>query len=94
VNSISVVALSPYFLANDIILAEDQVEILSIPSSTKAAGLLLCKISSALKAGVNASFHKFLDITEQYGSIDSKNVTSAIRKRLLQLKSENKGNSL
>ena len=88
VTSLSAVALSPYFVKEKIISTADQSLIFSTPVQTTAASLLLSKISSALKAGINESFYKFLDITEQYGSIDSKNVITAIRKKL---KAENKG---
>ena len=88
VTSLSAVALSPYFVKEKIVSTADQSLIFSTPVQTTAASLLLSKISSALKAGINESFYKFLDITEQYGSIDSKNVITAIRKKL---KAENKG---
>ena len=88
VTSLSAVALSPYFVKEKIISTADQSLIFNTPVQTTAASLLLSKISSALKAGINESFYKFLDITEQYGSIDSKNVITAIRKKL---KAENKG---
>ena len=42
-------------------------------------------------SGFNEGFYKFLDITEQYGSDESKRVTTAIREKLLKLKSEDKG---
>ena len=87
VNSLPVETLSPYFVSDKIISPAEQLEISSVPSPIKAAGLLLIKISCALDAGITESFYKFLNITEKYGSIDSKTVTSAIRKRLLEMKS-------
>jgi len=91
VNSLSVETLSPYLISQNIIAPAEQIEILSVPSPIKAAGLLLCKISSALKAGITQDFYKFLDTAEQYGSIDGKVVITAIRMKLLELKSEDKG---
>ena len=91
VNTLSAKTLSPYFVAQGIILPANQEEISNVHSPTKAAGLLLCSISSALMSGYNEGFYKFLDITEQYGSDDSKRVTKAIRQKLLELKSEDKG---
>ena len=61
---------------------EDNSEILDISSHTKAAGLLLSKISSTLDAGITKTFYKFLDIVDQHGSSDSKTVANAIRKKL------------
>ena len=90
VNSLSVETLSPYLVSHNIIPAE-QMEILGVLSPIKAASLLLCKISSALKAGITQDFYKFLDTAEQYGSIDGKVVITAIRMKLLELKSEDKG---
>ena len=89
VNSLSAVALSPYFVQEKIISTADQSLIFNTPVQTIAASLLLSKISCALRAGINESFYKFLDITEQHGSIDSKTVITAIRKKL---KTEDKGN--
>ena len=60
------------------------MEICGVRSPIKAAGLLLSKISCALNAELTEDFYKFLDITEQYGSIDSKTVTTAIRKKLIK----------
>ena len=87
VNTLPVETLSPHFVAHNIILPAEQLEISSVPSPIKAAGLLLTKISYALDAGITKGFYKLLDINEQYGSIDSKTVTTAMRKRLLEVKS-------
>ena len=75
-------ALSPYFVAQNIISPEDQLEILSVTSPRKAASLLLSRISSAVEAGVNESFYRFLDIIEQHGNSDSKQIMLAIRREL------------
>ena len=91
VSSISARALSPYFVQQNIISPSDHLEIINATSSNKASGLLLSTISSALKANFTKIFYKFLDITEQYGSLDSANVIGTIRKKLLQLKSNDKG---
>ena len=91
VMSISAKALSPYFVQQNIISPLDQMEIWNATSPNKASGLLLNKISSALKAGFTTIFYKFLDITENHGSMDSVKVTGAIRKRLLELSSKYKG---
>ena len=61
---------------------EDGSEILEAPSNTKAAGFLLSKIFCALDAGITEAFYKFLDIVEQYGNIDSKNVMAVVRRKL------------
>ena len=87
VNSLSVDTLSPYFVSHNIITAAEQLEIFSVPSPIKAAGLLLNKISCALDAEITEDFYEFLDITEQFGSIDSKTVITAMRKKLLKMKS-------
>ena len=87
VNSLPVETLTPHFVSHKIISPAEQLEISSVPSPIKAAGLLLSKISCALDAGITESFYKYLNITEKYGSIDSKTVTTAIRKRLLEIKS-------
>ena len=87
VKSLSVETLSPYFVSHNIITAAEQLEIFSVPSPIKAAGLLLSKMSCALDAEITDDFYKFLDITEQYGSIDSKTVITAMRKKLLEIKS-------
>ena len=91
VSSISAVALSPYFVQQKIISPSEQLEIFNATSPNKASGLLLSKISSAIKAGFTKFFYKFLDVTEQHGSIDSAMVTGAIRKKLLEMKSKDKG---
>lgn len=88
VSSLSAKALSPHFVTQKIISPEEQLEIFSITSSRKAASMLLSKISVALKVGSNEGFYKLLDITEQHGSIDSKNVTLAVRRKLSELTSE------
>ena len=87
VNSLPVETLSPYFVAHNIISPAEQLKILSVPSPIEAAGLLLSKISCALDAGITESFYQFLDIIDRYGSIDSKTVTTAMRKKLLEMKS-------
>jgi len=91
VNSLSAKTLSPYFVAEEIISIADQSLISNAVIETVAASLLLSNVSSALKAGIVESFYKFLEITEQHGNIDSKNVISAIRKKLQELKSKDKG---
>ena len=87
VNTLPVTTLSPHFVSHNIILPAEQLEISSVPSPIKAAGLLLSKISCALDAGITEGFYNFLEINEQYGSIDSKTVNTAMRKRLLEMKS-------
>ena len=92
VTSISAVALSPYFVQQNIISPSEQLEVFNATLHlNKAAGLMLSNISTALKAGITKVFYKFLDTTEQHGSIDSINVANAIRKTLFELKSENEG---
>ena len=89
VSSIPAEALSQYFVQYKIISPPEQLEIYdALPNYKKAAGLLLSKISTALKAGVTEVFYKFLDITEQYGTDDSLVVISAIRKKLSLLEYE------
>ena len=85
---ISAKALSPHFVTEQIMSHENHLEISAVVDSTKAAGLLLTKVASALNAGVTEVFYKFLYITEKYGSADSKTISSAIRKKL---KSYDKG---
>ena len=89
VNSLPAEALSPYFVAHNIISPAEQMEICGIHSPIKAAGLLLSSISRSLSAELTGDFYKFLDIIEQHGNSDSKTVTIAIRKKLL--KSQDKG---
>ena len=89
VNSLPAEALSPHFVAQNIISPAEQMEICGAHSPIKAAGLLLSNISRSLSAELTGDFYKFLDITEQHGSSDSKTVTIAIRKKLL--KSQDKG---
>ena len=84
VNCSSAKALSPHFVAQNIISQAEHMEICSVASPIKAAGLLLSKISCALNAELTEDFYKFLDITEQYGTTDSKTVTTAIRKKILK----------
>lgn len=86
-NSLSVETLSPYFVSHNIITVAERMEILGVLSPIKAAGLLLHKISCALDAEITEDFYKFLNFTEQYGSIDSKTVITAMRKKLLEMKS-------
>ena len=93
ISSISAVALSPYFVQQNIISPSEQLEIFNTTSPNKASGLLLSKISSALKAGFTKIFYTFLDITEQHGSMDSARVTGVIRKKLQELRSKYKGNN-
>ena len=88
---ISAKALSPYLVTENIISDQDYQEILTVTSHIKAASLLLSKISFALKANFNEGFYKFLDITEQHGNIESKTIATAIRKKLLDLKSKVEG---
>ena len=87
-NSLPVETLSPHFVSCNIISPAEQLKILSIPSPIEAAGLLLSKISCALDVGITEGFYKFLNIVDQYGSNDSKTVNTAMRKRLLEMKSE------
>jgi len=94
VNSLSVQSLSAHFVAHNIISQEDQLEILSIVSPRKAASFLLSRISFAVKAGVNESFYKFLNISEQYGSIDSRNVSLALKEKLSGLKNKSSGKGI
>jgi len=86
VHSMSAKSLSPHFVAYNIISQGDQEEILSIASSNKAAMMLLNRVSSAIASGIVDSFYKLLNITEQYGSIDSRDVSLSIRKKLSELK--------
>ena len=88
VDVIPTVALSGHFVQEKIILPEDQLEIFKVTLPSKAAGLLLNKISIPLKAGDINIFYQFLDITEQHGNIDSKTLIDDIRKTLLELKSK------
>ena len=88
-NSLPAEALSPHFVAQNIISPAEQMEICGVRSPIKASGLLLSNISRALSAELTGDFYKFLDITELHGSSDSKMVTTAIRKKLL--KSQDKG---
>ena len=92
VTSLSAVALSPYFVKEKIISTADQSLIFSTLVQTTAASLLLSKISSALNAGITEGFYRLLDIVEHHGSIDSKTVITAIRKKLLEV-SNDKGNN-
>ena len=85
---VSAKTLSPHFVSENIISSEDDLEICNFTSHIKAAGLLLCKISYSIRAGIIDVLYKFLDIVEQHGSADSKVVTTAIRKKL---KSKDKG---
>jgi len=87
VSSLSAKALSPHFVAQKIISPEEQLEIFSTTSSKKAASMILSKIFVALEIGSNEDFYKLLDITEQHGSIDSKNVSLAVRRKLSELTS-------
>ena len=84
-------ALSPHFVTENIISDQDHQEILNVTSHVKAASLLLSKVSFALRVDYNESFYKFLDITEQYGNIESKTIVATIKKKLLDLKSEVQG---
>ena len=93
VSNISAVALSPYFVQQNIISPPEQLEIFNATSPNKASGLLLSKIFYALKAGFTKIFYTFLDITERHGSMDGARVTGVIKKKLLELKSKDKGNS-
>ena len=85
---ISAKTLSPHFVSQNIISSEDYLEICNFTSHIKAAGLLLCKISYPIRAGITDLLYRFLDIVEQNDSLDSKTVTTAIRKKL---KSKDKG---
>ena len=87
VNNLSAETLSPYFVSHNIITSAEQMEIFNVHSPIKAAGFLLSKISCALSAEITDDFYRFLDITEQYGSIDSKTVITAMKKKLLEMKS-------
>jgi len=82
VNNMSAKSLCPYFVAKNIILPEHQEEIMSTTSSKRSAMLLLRTISCALETGIVEGFYKFLEIIEQHGNVDSKNVVLAIRRKL------------
>ena len=84
-------SLCRYFVAENIILQDENDEICAVPSDIKAAGLLLSKIYAALKAEVNIIFYKFLDIIEQHDKSESISIITAIRKELSDLKSTVKG---
>ena len=86
VNNMSAKSLCPHFVAKNIILSENQDEIVSATSSKKAAMLLLSSISCALETEIVESFYKFLDIVEQHGNVDSRDVALAIRRKLSKLK--------
>ena len=87
----SVRELFPQFVQNGIILCENQEEIFNMSSPTKAIGLLLSPISSALMSRRNKGFYKFLDIAEQCGKCGIKELISTIRKKLFELRPEDKG---
>ena len=86
ISNISAVALSPYFVQQNIISPSDQLEVFNATSLNKASGLLLRNISFALKAGYTKIFYIFLDITEEHGSNDIEKVSSVIRRKLSELK--------
>ena len=90
VNMLSASAkeLFPQFVRKGIIFCENQEEIFSMPSPTKAIGLLLGPISYALMSRRSKGFYAFLEIAEQCGKHGIKDLISAIRKKL---RSEDKG---
>ena len=93
VLSASATELSTHFVQKGIILCESQQEIMDISkrSPTKATGILLSPISSALMSRLNEGFYAFLKIAEQYGKGSIKELISTIRKKLLELKLKEKG---
>lgn len=65
--NISIVNLSKYFVAKNLITIEDEEEILC--ASRDRARLFLSKIEASLKAGFTNGFNIMLDIMLQHGNV-------------------------
>ena len=63
----SIVNLSKYFVASNLITTEDEDEILN--ASRDKARLFLYKIEASIKVGFTAGFHIMLDIMQLRGSV-------------------------
>ena len=86
VDSLSAKKLTHHFVSRKIISPKDEEEILRPSTSTiRGNTLILSKVVNPLKAGFkNCSdgFYEFLNILEDYGSVDNKSLSLAIRNQL------------
>ncbi|XP_065908416.1 uncharacterized protein [Dysidea avara] len=86
VDSLSAKQLTHHFVSHKIISPKDEEEILRPSTSTiRGNALILGKVVNPLKAGFkNCSdgFYQFLNILEDYGSVDNKSLSLAIRNQL------------
>ena len=77
----SIVNLSKYFVANNLISTDDEDEILIAQSRDKAR-LFLYKIEAPVRGGFTAGFHLMLDIMHQRGSIIDKQVAEQLKNEI------------
>jgi len=91
VDTLNAKKLSRYFVSHNIISTKEEEEITKpTTSSVRAATLLLSRVINPLKAGFENctnNFYAFLDITEQYGNDAIRHLSSAIRKKVNEMKS-------
>ena len=73
----SIINLSKYFVANNLISTDDEDEILHAPRDK--ARLFLYKIEAPVRGGFTAGFHLMLDIMHQRGSVIDKQVAEQLK---------------
>ena len=92
VDTLTAKKLSHFFVSHNIISTNEEEEIAKpTTSSVRAATLLLSRVINPLRAGFENctdNFYIFLDITEQYGNEDIRHLSTTIRKKVNQMKTE------
>ena len=92
IDTLAAKKLSHYFVSHKIISTKEEEEIIKPgASSVQAATFLLGRIIKPLRAGFENctnNFYVFLDITEQHGNVDIKQLSTTIRKEVTEMKSE------
>ncbi|XP_065907322.1 uncharacterized protein [Dysidea avara] len=92
VDALTAKTLSHYFVSHKIISTKEEEEITKpTTSSVRAATLLLSRVINPLRAGFENctdNFYIFLNITEQYGNGDIRHLSTTIRKKVNQMKTE------
>jgi len=76
----SIVNLSKYFVANNLITTEDQEEIYN--ADRDKARIFLFKIESPMRDGFTAGLYKMLDVMLQYGSVSDKQLAEQIKNEI------------
>ena len=82
VNVLPIKSLTHHFVKDKIITFDEEEVILQAPTQSEAAGMVLRKIGSSLKANLTISFDKLLSIMEQHGDISCLELVSDMKQGL------------